>query len=385
VSKIFYIGFWAALSAFVIAGLLTSNARAASSSTLNWSAPNSFYTFFGDWSDIFAAPATGTVPIFLYCPATSTITQFEVYDLVSKRDYVPVSSIGGDWYTGNAPGTGNQQAWNNPAVWETGADICSGGTGIIQDFSPFNIVNITLPADATTTLDFPIWHVTGYGLSTSTLYRVDVLYSQFGSSLTYDDYNIATSSYSSGIFLIRKNQPLLSPFASSSSWTAYATLSDYATGQNLATSTAITFTVVPIGSAESSSTFPAATTCDYTSTSSITSFLGIDLIGSVQSAVCKALVFVFIPNSAQSADLSARWAALGANFAKKPPFGYFTAIKNDLSSLQISTSTATTTLLDATGTAELSSVLSPLDTGLSAILWFLFGIWVFNRGRHFQF
>jgi len=65
----------------------------------------------------------------------------------------------------------------------------------------------------------------------------------------------------------------------------------------------------------------------------------------------------------------------------KPPFGYWTSIKNYLNNLS-STSTPAFTL-----TAEIGNItiFNTLKTGLTWILWLFFGFWIIKRIAKFDF
>lgn len=113
---------------FLLTGV--THAMTASSTGIWNGSPNFFYGFNGNWADIFNATSSGIAPVWLYCNSTTTITSLGVYDLVSRNDTVDLTPIptAPGWYFGQAPGSGNPHAWNNPWAWQTGADICNGST-----------------------------------------------------------------------------------------------------------------------------------------------------------------------------------------------------------------------------------------------------------------
>ena len=96
-------------------------------------------------------------------------------------------------------------------------------------------------------------------------------------------------------------------------------------------------------------------------------------------AIKYAFSFLFIPNSTQQQNLSEQFNGFKDVIQKKPPVGYFYAIKDALQQ-NITTSTATTTqIMDASTTQAFGAVFNPLKTGLNWILWFAAGAWVFIK------
>jgi len=66
--------------------------------------------------------------------------------------------------------------------------------------------------------------------------------------------------------------------------------------------------------------------------------------------------------------------------SKKPPFGYFTLIKDAFESKINQTSSIE--LISTSSLAAFSAIFNPLNTGLSLILWFFAGTWLFFRIKH---
>ena len=69
-----------------------------------------------------------------------------------------------------------------------------------------------------------------------------------------------------------------------------------------------------------------------------------------------------------------------SGISSRVPFGYFTAIANLLQGA--TTTTASTT---PTGIQVVATILSPLRTGLSLVIYFALGWWIFHRVRKFDF
>jgi len=94
-------------------------------------------------------------------------------------------------------------------------------------------------------------------------------------------------------------------------------------------------------------------------------------------ALCRVITFLFVPTSTSLNQFS----NLKDLITTKPPFGYWTSIKNYLNNLS-STSTPAFTL-----TAEIGNItiFNTLKTGLTWILWLFFGFWIIKRIAKFDF
>jgi len=103
-----------------------------------------------------------------------------------------------------------------------------------------------------------------------------------------------------------------------------------------------------------------------------------DTDGLFANSLCKLGVYFFKPSDDVFNNYNSLWAMISA----KPPLGYFTKSKEALETLNNSTSTAFT-FEDVSELGD--SVFTPLRTGIAFLLWFMFGIWIFNRFRHLQF
>ena len=98
----------------------------------------------------------------------------------------------------------------------------------------------------------------------------------------------------------------------------------------------------------------------------------------ISNSFCDLLVFLFVP----SQPYINQFNNLSSTLETKPPIGYFTLISNDLNGLAVGTTTII--LLDATATAAFAPVVSPIYSGATILLWFLFALWLFNRIRHLR-
>ena len=99
--------------------------------------------------------------------------------------------------------------------------------------------------------------------------------------------------------------------------------------------------------------------------------------GIMYYAFCRALEFLFVPTQG---SLNA-FTSLGDGIGSKPPFGYFYAIRDAFEGIATSTESAFD-LPDLSAIED--TVLSPLKTGTSFLLWILLGFWVFKRFSDLQ-
>lgn len=88
------------------------------------------------------------------------------------------------------------------------------------------------------------------------------------------------------------------------------------------------------------------------------------------------LLWLFKP----SANVLDYWKTIKDDVADKPPFGYYSLIKESFDNLS-SQSTPAFSLMTATSTS--SYIFDPLKTGLQWIFWILFGVWFIKRFVHF--
>jgi len=90
---------------------------------------------------------------------------------------------------------------------------------------------------------------------------------------------------------------------------------------------------------------------------------------------CNFFAYLFIP----STDSFNRFTTLRNEIGNKPPIGYFTQIKNVLSSVNAS---GTPVFNIGNYTPLNNSIFTPLKTGLTWLLWLFFIVVIFNRIRH---
>lgn len=256
-------------------------------------------------------------------------------------------------------------------------------------------VVFSIPTDAATLPDFSQWHLTLSNVSTTQLYRVDVEYQEYGAMTTYDDFNIITPTYPTAI--IGKTQQLIAPDQSSTSWTAtaylFATtttefdLADIDPAAVLASST-ITFTIgTTTTMIPPSSTISAACgnpPAPFFQLIGSAPFFSIgNPLDSISYGGCMVLTFGFIPSASEQSAITAQFSSVATVVSQKPPIGYFEQAIGDMQGFSVASSSSSS-ILDATSTAEIYAVYGPLDAGVASVIGFMVLLWFYNRGRHFD-
>ena len=257
--------------------------------------------------------------------------------------------------------------------------------------TPPTSVSLLFPASATTSPDFSNW-VVGWngGVPYGTMH---VLYGLSSSSLNYDDSADFDPFISANPLPIHKSQALFFvPLAIPVTWYAQAmdvgaseTIfsdivsfeinPDFANPISTSTNTTLAGPFLGVGGGETSSTLPNPTTnCQYSSSSFFD-----DPIGNIQNGICNALVFLFIPNSAEQTAMNLKFNDTWTQISNRVPFGYAGIIISAFQSFQAGTTTST--LITSSTYTALSSVLSPLKTGIAFLLILLlaFAIFYFVR------
>jgi hypothetical protein len=85
-----------------------------------------------------------------------------------------------------------------------------------------------------------------------------------------------------------------------------------------------------------------------------------------------ALIFAFVP----SVDSFDKFIELKDLVIKKPPFGYFALLVGGLTGINATSSPAFTLASEDNIT---TNIFDPIKTGLTWLLWFAFGIWLYRR------
>jgi len=107
--------------------------------------------------------------------------------------------------------------------------------------------------------------------------------------------------------------------------------------------------------------------------------------GFFSSTMCNMFLFLFYP---MSSDLD-KWVSLKYELEDKPPFGYIKVYTEQFKTIATSTSSTLETMIGTdyntyTDVQDIS-IFSKIFTALEWLLWLLFGFWVLNRFRHFNF
>jgi hypothetical protein len=271
--------------------------------------------------------------------------------------------------------------------------FCMGDTE--ADCPPFGPppASVYLYAPTSTVPDFENWVISETNAPSSSYYLA-VDYGLSSSSFTYTDIASFSPFVSTNPTPLTKTQSLwFPPLSIPAIWYAQAYLLDYSHNV-LASSPIETFEIDPnapmctvcsieatlaifhsLGGGETSSTIPTTANCDTTSSS----FLG-DPVGNIQSGICNALSFLFIPNSAEKADIGNRFSSLGNQIKNKPPFGYFTSAIDAFSSSSFSDS-ATSSVVSTSTAAAFAGIFVLLDNGIAILLWLGFALWLIRTIR----
>lgn len=274
------------------------------------------------------------------------------------------AQYGGNYFLYSYNGT-DINLWFPPSYYTTRI------VSVIPD-SNTNIV----PIGATSTADFDVDLLTFYNNNsnaTSTIYKI--ITTLTNNTFDYFSYTSAINipNYANGIGTTTYNVAHNVPFGNYDlQITLYNNNLDIL---NSTTSSNITF-----GSSTNAITFEqiygASTSNPFdvsqVSTSSACSIT--DLTGCFKNA----LVWSLYPNMSV---ISAEIQNLKGAIQNKPPFGYFKILQDNMNNL------------NASGTAVFNilvpyviqvNIFTPLRTGLTAILWFVGGVWLYNRIKHIR-
>lgn len=207
--------------------------------------------------------------------------------------------------------------------------------------------------------DFTNFHLLASTTSTAWLY-VGVNY---GTSTAFGYYDVEP--VSTGDVFITKTRSLFE-LASSSQWYAQAKLFEF-DGDNLATSTLISFYSTP---------FITTSTAGYSCFEAATSTCaGLGFIG---EPICKVAFCVFVPPP----TAFNQFLTLKTQLEKKPPFGFYSAIKDSFN--YFNNGTTTLVLIASSSLAAFSTIFTPLNTGLGIILWVILAFYIIKRVREFE-
>jgi hypothetical protein len=244
------------------------------------------------------------------------------------------------------------------------------------DFTTNNIIFTYPKNNSVLTQDFEYWSLKYNIIDFNYFYKTKVLYKPTDGVLTYidEENGVNSQNYNPAYSFIAKSHLLaFLEGQTSRDWTATAYLircddDDYCQQQTELASSTINFTIInpkttpPTGEI-TTSTLPQIT-CD-------------DQSGLFNYSLCKLFTWLFIPD----AEILNKYSTLSDGIKNKPPIGYFYAIKNILNNLNDNTNPAFQLAQVSTLT---TNIFNPLKTGISFILWLIFGFWIFNRIRYLE-
>lgn len=239
------------------------------------------------------------------------------------------------------------------------------------EISPnIDLIDITFPANASTTPDFAAWKVDFLVKDTPPVYgSLKLNYGTSSSTLTsFDTLNFEAYDNEEAPANIPKSLLLL-PYTT---YYAQANILD-ASSTVIATSTLIYFNTTGVGEFYENNYYPIPTSTIATSTP-------IQITCDPDDpwyaySLCKLAVWLFVPSPATLNQFT----TLGDTLKNKPPMGYFYRIKDAL--VFSATSTPAFNLENASTTLA-ASIYNPLKTGITFLFWLVFGFWIFNRIRY---
>ena len=251
-------------------------------------------------------------------------------------------------------------------------------------------VGLNFPVNGSTIPDFQNWVVALPG-ATSTIREIGVLYSS--GNMVFSDRAFWFLEAQSDPFPLKKDHLLwFPPLAIPVEWSAtpFVVFLDDSTiygdeviffidpNEPPPAETSSTILAVPnsLGLGETSSTIPTTVNCQITTSTFIN-----DPVGNIQNGICNALTFLFVMNSAQTDALSNNYQATIDAIEKKPPFGYLGPVVSALENFQTPTSSTSSQLISASGTAAFAPIFEPLDLGIASGIWLLLVFWIFHRAR----
>lgn len=279
---------------------------------------------------------------------------------------------------------------------------CSGYncTFSLTTAAPPEAISFNTPTYGYNGPDFRYFYINGSNLSTTTLYRFDVVYSLAGGSETYDDFNLSTAADPSALLRIVKSHSL----PDGTGWTAQGFL--FATsstdlilavtdpGAAIASTTPISFsinasTTVPGagevvfggGSATNTVSLCGSSTPFFVGTSSLPYFILNPPDPIIKYAICSAFAGLFQMTDDQQARVSANYNHAQNIIGKKAPFGYFAIGIAALNSFDDGSSTP---LISDDGMTALYPIFNPLDAGLAEAIGALSLFWLLRRIKHIQ-
>jgi len=285
----------------------------------------------------------------------------------------------------------------------------SAGSGQVYPSGIITITNpitdaVSLYAPTSTIPDFARWSVSWVNAGSLPPGTMSVYYGLSTTTMNYhDDVDFSPYVSANPLPILKSHSLWFPPLAIPITWYAEAidhgatssvfsnimtfSISPDAAAPPVSTDTALMAPFSGLGGGETSSTLASSTTnCGalFVSSSSFWS----DPIGAISNGaangICNAINFLFVPNSAEQADIAGSFNFEKTEVQNKPPFGYVAGVVSSFNSFSPATSTTSTPLLDTSGTSIFGTAFHALDVGLALILWFLFGWYIVHRAKQIE-
>lgn len=214
------------------------------------------------------------------------------------------------------------------------------------------------PQPNTLVHSFDYWGIDGYSFpATSTEWTLKINYYP-GSSTnqTFSDQASVTSNGATPFLQVPKTQDLTFSFE----WHAWAELYDQSSA--LIASSSLIYFQSSASSTLIGPTMPSST----------------EIVDCAGNQICNFFVWGFIPKKSDFLIFS----NLQSFYGNKPPFGYFVSLSSAINNLS---STATSSIMSSSTYSAVSDVFNPLRSGLSWVIWLIWGIGTLTRVAHFDF
>ena len=260
--------------------------------------------------------------------------------------------------------------------------------------APPSSITINFPLSGGTTPDFSNWVI-----STEALPGQGSITINYGISSSTLNYSDTLSSYSpfintNPIAITKTNSLFFPPLSIPVEWFAQAT---YVSGTTTIQSAIVPFFINPNDSNPTSTATDtilaspfngqgsgngftvAATSTDCVIVPSFWSDPASNNIALIENAICGGFTYLFLPSISQQTDLGNNFKSLGDQIKNKPPFGYFESAYQAFNNFQ---NNGTSSLINTSTSSQFSTIFTPLDEAISALLWILFGFWVVRTFRH---
>ena len=279
-------------------------------------------------------------------------------------------------------------AWHHNDIYTYLSTVASDGVYVLLPYeSPFDAYQFLLVYSHVVTLSaFPLSPQGGINITATSTYAnnpvylsgsyinngyynqldFDVNYDTYGQAIILDNVDIPSQS---GI--ISWSRYLTLPY--NGQYTAKIRLTHDTTGSTTAWSSPVTFNLTS-----------SVTLAPVISTSTIDiGFMGTEICSSLFDISCN-IKNVFIVLFQPSTNSVSQLVGYKTQIQNKPPFGYITILVNNLNNLSTTTATSSRPfdIVIPQGLRDL--IFDPLKTGLTAILWLVSLVWLYNRLKHMQ-